>query len=110
MKRKRRLSFLLAFAMLLQTILLLPGYACAEEPASAEEETEEVSYLLTFVVDGKVAQSRYAPCGEALGPLPQIWVSDGAILSSWQCGEEPVSPETIATSDMVLIPQGQLYP
>ena len=75
-----------------------------------EEKTEEVSYLLTFVVDGKVAQSRYAPCGEALGPLPQIWVSDGAILSSWQCGEEPVSPETIATSDMVLIPQGQLYP
>ncbi len=96
--------------MLLQAILLFPGYAIAEEPASAETEVEDTIYLLTFVVDGKVAQSRYAPCGEALGPLPQILVSDGAVFSSWQCGEEPVSPETIATSDMVLIPQNPLYP
>ena len=105
MKRNKQLSFLLALTMLFQAILLFPGYAIAEEPAAAEEEPEEVNYLLTFLVDGKVAQSRYAPCGEALGPLPQIWVSDGAVLSRWQCGEEPVSPETIATSDMVLIPQ-----
>ncbi len=107
-KKNRRLSFLLAFAMLLQAVLIFPGYALAEERASAEEETEEVIYLLTFVVDGKVAQSRYAPAGEALGPLPQIWVSDGAVLSSWQNGECPVGPETIVTSDMVLIPQGLL--
>ncbi len=108
MKKNRRLSFILAIGMLLQAILIFPGFALAEEPAPTERETEDVIYLLTFVVDGKVAQSRYAPAGEALGPLPEIWVSDGAVLSSWQSGEDPVSAETIATSDMVLVPQGLL--
>ncbi len=107
MKKNSRLSFVLVLAMLVQIILYFASNALAEEPISGEEETGEVIYLLTFVVDGRIAQSRYAPAGEALGPLPQIWVSDGAVLSSWQSGEYPVGPETIATSDMVLIPQNR---
>lgn len=104
MKKNRPLSFLLALAMFLQIFLIFPGYVFASE-SSSEEESDNVIYTLIFMVDGKVAQKRYAPAGEALGPLPQIWASDGAVLSSWQCEDCPVSPETIATFDMVLVAQ-----
>ena len=102
MKKNKPLSFLLALAMFLQVFLIFPGSVFAEE-ASSEMESDSVIYTLIFMVDGKVAQKRYAPAGEAIGPLPQIWASGGAILSSWQCENHPVSPETIPTFDMVLI-------
>ena len=104
MKKNRKFLFLLALVLFLQAFLAFPGYAFAEG-SSFEEESDSVIYTLIFIVDGKVAQKRYAPAGEALGPLPQIWASDGAVLSSWQCEDHPVSPETIAMFDMVLTAQ-----
>lgn len=102
MKNKKTISILLALSMFLQAFLIFPGYALAEELSTEEDAEESVVYILTFIVDGKVAQSRPVEAGKALGPLPQIWASDGEILSSWQCDECPVNADTIATSDMVL--------
>ena len=98
---KRHLTAVLVMVFIFQALLIFPQFAFAEE-AISDEPAEEIVYTLTFIVDGKVAQSRYAPAGEALGPLPQIWASDGEILCSWHCGDTAVSSETIATADMVL--------
>lgn len=101
MKTRRNLSFVLAIAMIFQAFLVFPGAAFAEDTGSADAE-EETLYTLTFIVNGKIAQRRYAHAGEALGFLPEIEAPDGAVLSHWHCGEEAVNAETIATSDMVL--------
>lgn len=92
----------MALSMFLQAILLFPGHASAEDTLPTEDSSTDAVYTLTFIVDGKVAQNRLAEAGKAIGPLPQIWASDGEILSSWQCEECPVSPETIPTANMIL--------
>ena len=102
MKTGKNISILLMCIMILQAVLLFPAYAAAEGLPSEEEADTEVIYILTFMVDGKIAQSRQAEAGKALGPLPQIWATDGEVLSSWQCDESPVSADTIATADMIL--------
>ena len=65
MKTRRNLSFVLALAMIFQAFLVFPGAAFAEDTDSADAE-EETLYTLTFIVNGKIAQRRYAHAGEAL--------------------------------------------
>ena len=102
MKNRKKISLLLAFSIILQAVLIFPCYAFAEELLNEADAEETAVYILTFIVDGKVAQSRPAESGKALGPLPQIWASNGEILSTWQWEEVPVTADTIATADMVL--------